>query len=87
VQPIARKSPNSKKTPHVLNRFEDKMSSVDPYAEYYATPEEWQALWEDEERERAEFYSLPPHLAMAILRAAFPTDGVIVSLDAGPESF
>jgi hypothetical protein len=63
------------------------MSSLDPYAEYYATPEEWRALQEEEERERVEFYCLPPHEALAILRAAFPVDGVIVSLDTGPESF
>jgi hypothetical protein len=50
------------------------MSLVDPYAEYYATPEEWRAL-QEEERERVEFYSLAPHEAMAILRAAFPVDG------------
>jgi hypothetical protein len=56
------------------------MSSLDPYAEYYATPEEWRAL-QEEERERVEFYSLPPHEALAILRAAFPVDGVIMSLD------
>jgi hypothetical protein len=63
------------------------MLHLDPYAEFYATPEEWRALQREEERERVEFFSLPPHEAQAILRAAFPTDGVIAPLDAGPESF
>lgn len=63
------------------------MSSQNPYSEYYVTPAEWRALQEEEERERVEFFSLPPRQAQAILRAAFPTDGVIAPLDAGPESF
>jgi hypothetical protein len=61
--------------------------SQDPYAEYYVTQVEWRALQQEEEKERAEFFSLPSRESQAILRAAFPTDGVVAPLDAGPESF
>lgn len=35
------------------------MKNKDPYEEFYGTPEEWRKLQEKEERDRAEFSSLP----------------------------
>jgi hypothetical protein len=56
----------------------EKLKNKDRYEEFYGTPEEWRKLQEEEERDRAEFCSLPPHGGSSLVARGLPTDGVVV---------